>query len=69
MITELGAEVGSGGRSHRCYNNEHASVCDKSHNSHRAVEVFLTVTERGTVLLLPKACHWLTDKLQNVAKI
>jgi len=63
MIPELGAEVGSDGRPNRAYNNENASVCDKSHNSHRAVDVCLIVTQRGTVLLLPTACHCLTDKL------
>ena len=57
MITELGAEVVSGGRPHGAYNNEQASICDKSHNSHTAVDVCLIVTERGTLLVLPTACH------------
>jgi len=69
MITELGAEICSGGRQFRACNNEHTSLYDRSQNSHRAVEVCLIVTERGTVLLLPMTCRWLANKLQNAAKI
>ena len=68
MITELGAEICSGGRPHRVCNNDHTSVCDKSNDSHRGrgstVVKVLCYKSEGS-WFDPSWCRWIFSSFRS----